>query len=125
RCHLELIEEIIMAASNHPGRVLPQDTAPGGANDEVIAGQAVSPAEIDELLYGDDRPLRQRVARLRELADEVRSRAAGEVADDDARELLVQIEDAAATLEGQSERPGEPGALEEDGRDHRETLAPD
>lgn len=114
-----------MTASNHPGRILPQDTAPGDANEEVIAGQAVSFAEIADLLYGDDRSVELRVARLRELADEVRTRASGEVADDDARGLLDQIEDAIDKLASTSDGPGEPGMLDEDARDHRETLSPD
>lgn len=114
-----------MAASNRPGHILPQDTAPGDANDEVITGQAVSFSEVADLLYGDDRPLEQRIDRLRELGEEVRARASGEIVDDDARGLLDQIEDAIASLEGKSDRPGEPGVLVEDDRDHRETLAPD
>ena len=114
-----------MAASNRPGHILPQDTAPGDANDEVISGQAVSFSEVADLLYGDDRPVEQRIDRLRELGEEGRARAAGEIADDDARGLLDQIEDAIASLEGKSSRPGEPGMLTEDDRDHRETLAPD
>ena len=35
-----------MSASNHPGRILAQDTAPGDAIDEVLAGLAIS---IDEV----------------------------------------------------------------------------
>jgi hypothetical protein len=113
------------APSNRPGRVLPQDTAPGDAGEEVIAGEAVSLSEIDDLLYADDRPLELRIARLRELAAEVRARAAGEIGDDDARTLLSEMERTIGMLEDQRDRPGEPGFLAEDASAHRETLSPD
>jgi hypothetical protein len=114
-----------MAAPNHLGHVLPQDTAPGDANEEVNVGQPVSLNEIEDLLYGDDRPAEQRLERLRELADELRARAAGDIADDDARAVLSEVERAIATLAAKSQFVGEPGALDEDPLDHRETLSPD
>jgi hypothetical protein len=114
-----------MRASNHPGRILPQDTAPGDALEETLAGLAISFDEIQELLYGDDRPVEARIDRLRELADELRAREAGEVADNDAETLLGEVERAIAELESKDERAGEPGALDVDPLEHRETLAPD
>ncbi|MGV3651225.1 MAG: hypothetical protein ACO1OK_07345 [Devosia sp.] len=118
-----------MRASNHPGRILPQDTAPGDAQDEMITGMAVSQTEIEDLLYGDDRPVAARVDRLRELADEVRARASGDLVDDDARSLLGEIERAIAELSSDDENAGEPdmldGMVDIDPRDHRETLSPD
>ncbi len=114
-----------MSPTNHLGHVLPQDTRPGDANEEVNVGQPVSLSEIEDLLYGDDRPAEQRIDRLRELADELRTRAAGDIADDDAGVVLEEIERAIATLEAKSQFVGEPGALDEDPLDHRETLAPD
>jgi hypothetical protein len=114
-----------MSPTNHLGHVLPQDTRPGDANEEVNVGQPVSLSEIEDLLYGDDRPAEQRIDRLRELADELRARAAGDIADDDAGVVLEEVERAIATLEAKSQFVGEPGALDEDPLDHRETLAPD
>jgi hypothetical protein len=111
--------------SSHLGHVLPQDTRPGDANQEVNVGQPVSLSEIEDLLYGDDRPAEQRIDRLRELADELRARAAGDIADDDAGVVLEEVERAIATLEAKSQFVGEPGALDEDPLDHRETLSPD
>ena len=92
------------APSNHPGRILPQDTEPGDANEEVISGEAVSLAEIEELLYSEDRPIALRIDRLQELADETRARAAGEIADADARSLLSEIEGAISVLEARAPR---------------------
>ena len=118
-----------MRASNHPGRILPQDTAPGDAHDEMITGMAVSQTEIEDLLYGDDRPVAARVDRLRELADEVRARASGDLVDDDARSLLAEIERAISELSSDDENAGEPdmldGMMDTDPTDHRETLSPD
>ena len=111
--------------STHLGHVLPQDTRPGDANEEANAGQPVSLNEIEDLLYGDDRPADQRIERLRELAEELRARAAGDIADDDAGAVLEEVERAIATLVAKSQFVGEPGALDEDPLAHRETLAPD
>ncbi|HHY48842.1 MAG TPA: hypothetical protein GYA10_03760, partial [Alphaproteobacteria bacterium] len=114
-----------MRPSNHPGHIIPQDTGPNDAGDDVITGLPISQAEIDELTYGEDRPLEERLDRLRELANDLRVRAAGEVADNDAETLIASIERAITALESRADDPGEPGALEEDPLDHRETLAPD
>lgn len=114
-----------MRASNHPGRILPQDTGPGDAEDEVIPGLAISMGEVEELLYGDDRSVEARVDRLRELAEELRAREAGEVADNDAETLLAEIERAIGELQSKGGRSGEPGAFDVDPLAHRETLAPD
>jgi hypothetical protein len=114
-----------MRPTNHPGHILAQDTQPGDANEEVNVGQPVSLNEIEDLLYGDDRPAEHRLDRLRELAEELRVRAAGDIADDDAGAVLQEVERAIATLEAKSQFVGEPGALDEDPLAHRETLSPD
>lgn len=110
---------------SNPGHIIPQDTATSDAVGDVITGLPVSQDEIDELTYGEDRPAEERVARLRELADDLRERAAGEMGDDDAASLVASIEQAISTLETKAQYAGEPGMLEEDPLDHRETLAPD
>jgi hypothetical protein len=114
-----------MRASNHPGRILPQDTGPGDAEEEVLAGLAISVDEVQELLYGDDRPVEARIDRLQELAEELRAREAGEVGDNDAESLLREIERAIGELRAKGGRANEPGALAVDPLEHRETLAPD
>ena len=114
-----------MRASNHPGRILPQDTGPGDAEEEFIVGLAISIGEVQELLYGDDRPVEARVDRLRELAEEVRAREAGEVADNDAHTLLAEIARAIGELQSKGGPDNALGALDVDPLEHRETLAPD
>ena len=118
-----------MKASNHPGRILPQDSAPADAAESMIVGQAVSQTEVEDLLYGDDRPVTARVDRLRELADVLRVRQAGEFADDDTGALLDEIDRAIGELTADQELAGEPsmldGVMAVDPTDHRETLSPD
>jgi hypothetical protein len=111
--------------STNPGHIIPQDTATNDSVGDVITGLPISQDEIDELMYGEDRPAEERIGRLRELADDLRVRAAGEIGDDDAATLLGSIERAISTLETKSQYVGEPGMLDEDPLDHRETLAPD
>jgi hypothetical protein len=122
-------KEAIMRASNHPGRILPQDTAPGDAADEMNTGLAVSQTEVEDLLYGDDRPVAARIDRLRELGEELRTRSAGDIADNDARALYAEIERAISALSTDEDNAGDPdmldGVMDVDPLDHRETLSPD
>lgn len=114
---------------SHPGHVLPQDIVPQDGHDDVITALPVTQLEIDELLYGEDRPANERVARLRELADIMRNEQPGEVADTDAASLLGEIEEAIARLSGALDREDDGGlmdaAIDDDPLAHRETLSPD
>ena len=114
-----------MPPTNHPGHIIAQDTEDSDAVEETLTGLPISQSEIDELLYGDDRPAAERIARLRELAGDLRAFAAGEVDGEDMRILIASIEEAIRTLETKSRFVGEPGMLDEDPLDHRETLSPD
>ena len=67
--------------SQHPGRVLPQDVAPQDGWGEMMTALPISQAEIDDLLYGDDRPPAERAERLGELAEYLRSREPGDFGD--------------------------------------------
>ena len=51
-------------SASHPGHVLPQDITPPDGWGEMNAAQPVSSAEIEDLLYGEDRPVEERLARL-------------------------------------------------------------
>jgi hypothetical protein len=113
----------------HPGRVLPQDITPQDGWDEMNTAQPVSPAEIDELLYGEDRPAAERLARLREIAGELRAMEPADFGDDDPGVLLGQIDEAIAKLSGALDRDPQlifdEVSADEDPLAHRETLAPD
>lgn len=111
-----------MCPNQHKGLVLPQET---GLDDEAYqpgGGASVSQSEIEDLLYADDRPLGERLDRLREIRDEVRVRASMDFAGDDQRRLCVELDEAIGQL---ALRHGLSAAFDHDPRDHREALAPD
>lgn len=114
-----------MRPSNHPGRILAQDTEPGDTDEEVITGQPVSQNEIDDLLYGEDRPAEERIDRLREIADHLRARQAADMGDDDPGALIEEIERAVSRLERSFGEGMDPSSVDHNPEDHRETLAPD
>ena len=115
--------------SHHPGRVLPQDAVPDDGSGEMITAQPVSQAEIEDLLYGDDRPAAERVERLTELADNLRNQEPADFGDNDTARLLKEIDAAIARINGALERDrdlefDEP-TMDDDPLNHRETLSPD
>ena len=116
-------------SASHPGHVLPQDITPPDGWGEMNAAQPVSSAEIEDLLYGEDRPAEERLARLREIADELRQMEPADFGDDDPGVLLGQIDEAVARLSGGIDR--DPQAVfdevstDDDPLAHRETLSPD
>jgi len=113
-----------MSPSKHPGQIIAEDTEPTDAVDEVLADLPFTRDDVDELLYGSDqRSTAERVERLRELADHLRMRKAGDMTDGDPDSLLGEVENAISALEA-DERRGTQG-IPEDPTDHRETLSPD
>jgi len=114
-----------MRPTNHPGHIIARDTDPADGNEEVLSELPFSLEEVNELLYGEDRSADERIERLRELAGHLRQLDAGDLADGDPRSLLTEVEGAISTLETKQGFAGEPGALDDDPLNHRETLAPD
>lgn len=115
--------------SAHPGRVLPQDiTLPDGWGDMMTA-LPVSQAEVEDLLYGDDRPAAERVERLAEIGDSLRDREPGDFGDNDPGRLLAEIDNAIARINGALERDpdveSDETTMDDDPLNHRETLSPD
>ncbi len=116
-------------SSQHPGRVLPQDVIPQDGWGDMMTALPISQAEIEDLLYGDDRPAAERVERLNELAASLRDREPGDFGDNDPGRLLAEIDRAIARLNGALERDpdleyDEP-TMADDPLNHRETLSPD
>jgi hypothetical protein len=116
-------------SSQHPGRVLPQDVVPQDGWGDMMTALPISQAEIEDLLYGDDRPAAERVERLNELAASLRDREPGDFGDNDPGRLLDEIDRATARLNGALERDpdleyDEP-TMADDPLNHRETLSPD
>jgi len=116
-------------SASHPGHVLPQDITPPDGWGEMNAAQPVSSAEIEDLLYGEDRPAEERLARLREIADELRQMEPADFGDDDPGVLLGQIDEAIARLGGALDRDPQlifdEVSTDDDPLAHRETLSPD
>ncbi len=115
-------------SNQHPGRLLPQDVVPDDGGGEMLTALPVSQAEVEDLLYGDDRPAAERMQRLSEIADDIRGQQPGDFGDNAGR-LLTEIEGAIARLSGALE--GDPKAevdeptMDGDPLNHRETLSPD
>ena len=113
----------------HPGRVLPQDVVPQDGWGDMMTALPISQAEIEDLLYGDDRPAHERVERLAELADSLRNREPADFGDNDPGRLLAEIDGAIARISGAMDRDvareGDEPTMIDDPLNHRETLSPD
>lgn len=113
----------------HPGRVLPQDLVPQDGWGDMLTALPVSQAEIEDLLYGEDRPAEERIERLAEIADTLRNQEPGDFGDNDPAALIRELDEAVARLRGGLERDpdlefDEP-TMDDDPLNHRETLSPD
>jgi hypothetical protein len=114
----------------HPGRVLPQDIVLPDGGGDMLSALPVSQAEIEDLLYGEDRPAEERIARLSEIAESLRAQEPGDFGDNDPGTLVDEIENAVARLRDAIDRDpqmitdDEP-TMDDDPLNHRETLSPD
>ncbi|HEY4199235.1 MAG TPA: hypothetical protein VGM83_01620 [Devosiaceae bacterium] len=113
-----------MSQFNHQGQILPETSNISDNGDEPGIAQPVSEAEIDELLYGEDRPVEERVARLREFRDDLLEREPADFGDGDPQALIAEINRAIAKLE-QASDDGEGMPASFDPLEHRETMSPD
>jgi hypothetical protein len=132
RWFLSALKETAMSNA-HPGRILPQDVVPQDGWGDMVTALPVSQAEIEELLYGDDRPPGERLDRLKELAAQMREQEPGDFGDGiglaDSRSVLLAIDEAIARLSGDIERDPDLAfddvSTDDDPLNHRETLSPD
>jgi hypothetical protein len=114
----------------HPGRVLPQDLVLPDGGGDMLSALPVSQAEIEDLLYGEDRPAEERIDRLAEIAETLRNSAPADFGDNDPGVLLGEIDTAIARLRGALDRDPEQitddePTMDDDPLNHRETLSPD
>jgi hypothetical protein len=123
-----LYEEVGMSNA-HPGRIIPQDLLPQDGGGDMLTAMPISQAEIEDLLYGDDRPPQERIERLQELAGQMRDQQPGDFGDGDPRALLLEIDEAVARLRGDMDRDPDLAfdevSTDDDPLNHRETLSPD
>jgi len=113
----------------HPGRIVPQDILPQDGSGNSLTALPFGQAEIEELLYGDDRPAQERIARLQELAGQMREEEPGDFGDGDPKALLLEINEAISRLSGDVDRDPDMAldqvSTDGDPLNHRETLSPD
>jgi hypothetical protein len=83
-----------MSPTSNPGHIIPQDIEPGDASEAFGIAEPYTQTEIEDLLYGDDRPASQRLARLRELREEATVRESGDWGDQDPAATLDELDRA-------------------------------
>lgn len=116
---------------DHHGTMVPQDTNFDNADQPGIA-QPYTQSEVEELLYGDDRPASERLARLRELRDESAIRESGDWGGQDPAAMLDEldrtIDELSATIANADDGDhyaGLSAPLERDPADRLDALSPD
>ena len=113
---------------HNPGSIVPQETSFDNSDTPGIA-QPYSQTEIEELLYGDDRPVEDRLARLRDMRDELIARESGDFGDEDPAAMIEELDRAMAELQRDAQNADETGSadalMSADPADHLDALAPD
>lgn len=113
---------------HNPGSIVPQETSFDNSDTPGIA-QPYSQTEIEELLYGDDRPVDDRLARLRDMRDELATRESGDFGDEDPAAMIEELDRAMAELQRDAQNADETGSadalMSADPADHLDALAPD
>lgn len=115
-------------AHDHGGTIVPQETNFDNADQPGIA-QPYSQSEIEDLMFGDDRPIEDRLLQLRQMRDEAAIRESGDWGEEDPAALLAELDRAIEELDGSQasadENFGLEGGMADDPQDHLHTLAPD
>ena len=116
---------------DHHGTMVPQDTNFDNADQPGIS-QPYTQTEIEELLYGDDRPASERLARLRELRDESAIRESGDWGGQDPAAMLDEldraIDELSATIANGDDDEAYAGLainFDNDPADRLDALSPD
>lgn len=85
--------------------------------------------EIQDLLYGSDRPVEERLDRLKEMRGEMVTRESGDFGDQDPKDMISEIDRAIEELKGDSAYADEnsdfDASVSIDPEDHLDTLSPD
>jgi|SRR5690606_40638662 hypothetical protein len=121
-----------MSPNNHPGHIIPQDIQPGDASEAFGLAEPYTQTEIEDLLYGDDRPASQRLARLRELREEASVRESGDWGDQDPAATLDELDRAIDELsamiangDDNEDYAGLAPVFDNDPADRLDALSPD
>jgi hypothetical protein len=116
--------DALMATVNQDPVLLGTDIRSGDENQPTGPAQPISQNEVDDLLYNEEIPTADRLARLRQYRDELTAQETLDFGDDDSADVIGEIDLAIARLEGGG-ASGAIAPLDIDPADHRETLAPD
>ena len=115
----------------HHGTMVPQDTNFDNADQPGIA-QPYTQTEVEELLYGGDRPAAERLARLHELRDESAIRESADWGDQDPAAMLDELDRAIDELsaviangEEDNDFAGLATTFDNDPADRLDALSPD
>jgi hypothetical protein len=99
------------------------------ATEQIALALPYSQDEIEDLLYGSDRPVEERIDRLKEMRAELAARESGDFGDQDPRDMIGEIDRAISELSAEAEQADADGALDAavdiDPADHLDALAPD
>jgi hypothetical protein len=122
-----------MSPTSNPGHIIPQDIEPGDASEAFGIAEPYTLTEIEDLLYGDDRPASQRLARLRELREQSVLRESGDWGDQDPAATLDEldraIDELSATIanadDNEDDYPSLTEGLNNDPADRLDALSPD
>ena len=102
---------------------------PRDANDLPGLSYPYSQDEIQDLLYGSDRPVEERIDRLKEMREEMATRESGDFGDQDPKDMLAEIDRALDELQADSASADEnfelDAAVSIDPEDHLDALSPD
>ncbi len=113
---------------DHPGSLVPQETSFDNADTPGIA-QPYSQSEVEDLLYGSDRPARDRLERLREMRVEAAERESGDFGGQDPAFLLDELDRAIEELQRDLDNTDDTGnvdaSMSSDPADHLDALSPD
>jgi len=121
-----------MSPNNHPGHIIPQDIEPGDASEAFGLAEPYTQTEIEDLLYGDDRPASQRLARLRELREQAQVRDSGDWGGQDPAATLDELDRAIDELsamiangDDNEDYAGLAPAYDNDPADRLDAISPD
>lgn len=102
-----------------------QDNTVGNDGDSPGYASPISSSEIEELLYNEEWPAEERIARLREMRGQLAEQEGPDFGDDDPLTLIRQIDAAVASLNLLEGEGMDPSGMDMDPSSHRETLSPD
>jgi hypothetical protein len=102
---------------------------PRDANELPGLSYPYSQDEIEDLLYGSDRPVDERIDRLKEMREEMATRESGDFGDQDPKDMLAEIDRALDELQADSASADDTFELDAavaiDPEDHLDALSPD